>query len=693
VSAEPSLSIERTLQLYERKLQMYAARERILERINPEINKAIDLDKFLQATVTELGKMMAVDRCDIMVLRKDAELKIGHEYRADNSVPSSLGLSLPVDFQSLSRSIKLTAPIAINDTQNSNNFLFRQITEKVQTRSLLVVPISLASEPLGFLGFHQCQFVRSWVKDEIEFVESIARLIAVGYQYTRIYQEKEKEAEINKVLLEIANDINVQRDLSTITAHTVKRSLSLLKADFGCLGLLDSAKQIYFDAVSPATADRVTSFFSKSLIPLPLNDYPLLKRSFADKRTLVIQDTDTTEISKFYLQKLFIGQAALIVPLLINERVLGILALIWSEASRAFTDFEVKLAEGIASQIAIAMEREQLSTEVLQLRRELKGQQANKMLIGSSEKIRQIITMALDVAETNSTVLLEGETGTGKEVLATLIQQNSSRREGPFVKVNCGAIAESLMESELFGHEKGAFTDARSRRIGLFEEANFGTLFLDEVGELSPAAQVKLLRVLEDSTFTRVGANETIKVDVRIIAATNVDLKEAIERGRFRADLYYRLNVYPIRLPALRDRKEDIPLLAMHFLELYSKNTGKLFSGISDDALQLLKAYDWPGNVRELDKVIQRAAISAKSRVLTVTDFLSIEAFQSLVAEKSPEKLKLEIELGTPLEIVERRLIEQTLAYTQGDKSRAANMLGIGRKTLYRKLEQYQEEK
>jgi len=167
VSAEPSLSIERTLQLYERKLQMYAARERILERINPEINKAIDLDKFLQATVTELGKMMEVDRCDIMVLRKDAELKIGNEYRADNSVPSSLGLSLPVDFQSLSRSIKLTAPIAINDTQNSNNFLFRQITEKVQTRSLLVVPISLASEPLGFLGFHQCQFVRNWVKDEI----------------------------------------------------------------------------------------------------------------------------------------------------------------------------------------------------------------------------------------------------------------------------------------------------------------------------------------------------------------------------------------------------------------------------------------------------------------------------------------------------------------------------------------------
>ncbi len=679
----------------ERKLQMYEARARILERINPEINKAIDLEKYLQATVTELGKMMEVDRCDMMVLRKGAALKIDFEYRANSSIPPSLGLTIPLELQRIGRSINLTAPIVINNTQTSKDPLFRQLAESVQTLSLLVVPITLNNELLGFLGFHQCEFTRTWEKDEIEFVQSIARLIAVGYQYTYIYQEKEKEAEINKVLLEIANDINVQRDLAAITAHTVKRSLALLKADFGCLGLLNSVKQIYFDAVSQTAPSGQASFIKNTLSALSLSEYPLLRRPFSDKRTLVIQNLDeSSDISRFYLQKLFIGQAALIVPVLINDRVLGILVLVWAEARRPFTDFEVKLAEGIASQIAIAMEREQLSAEVLQLRRELKGKKANDVMIGSSDKIRQIIEMALNVADTNSTVLLEGETGTGKEVLATLIQQNSSRKDGPFVKVNCGAIAESLMESELFGHEKGAFTDARNRRIGLFEEANFGTLFLDEVAEMSPAAQVKLLRVLEDNSFTRVGSNETIKVDVRIITATNVDLKEAIERGRFRADLYYRLNVYPIRLPALRERKEDIPLLAMHFLELHSKNTGKSFSGISDSALQLLKAYDWPGNVRELDRVIQRAAIPAKSRILTMEDFLSIEAFKSLATQvTAPEKLKLEVELGTPLEVVERKLIEETLAYTQGDKSRAATLLGIGRKTLYRKLEQYQQEK
>ncbi|MBI4851578.1 MAG: sigma 54-interacting transcriptional regulator [Acidobacteria bacterium] len=685
--AETTISIER-------KLQMYAARERILDRINPEINKAIDLHKFLQATVTELGKMMEVDRCDMMVVRKDAELKIDFEYRTSQHILSSLGLSIPLELQRLSRTLNLTSPIAINDTQTSSRDpIFRQLAESLQTRSLLVVPITLSStELLGFLGFHQCERVRNWVKDEIEFVESIARLIAVGYQYTRIYQEKEKEAEINKVLLEIANDINIQRDLAAITSHTVKQSLAILKADFGCLAMLDSNKHIYFDAVSQVGASGQVS--SNSLSPLPLSEYPFLRRTFSDKRTLVLESTDTSELSRFYLEKLFKGQAALVAPVLIKEKVLGILVLVWSETRRRFTDFEVKLAEGIASQIAIAMEREQLSAEVLQLRRELKGRQASNVMVGSSDKIRQLIEKALNVAETSSTVLLEGETGTGKEVLATFIQQNSLRKDGPFVKVNCGAIAESLMESELFGHEKGAFTDARNRRIGLFEEANFGTLFLDEVGEMSPAAQVKLLRVLEDNIFTRVGSNETIKVDVRIIAATNVDLKEAIERGRFRADLYYRLNVYPIKLPGLKERKEDIPLLAMHFLDLHSKNTGKSFSGISDSALQLLKAYDWPGNVRELDRIIQRAAIPAKSRILTVEDFLSIEIFQDLAPQVNvPEKVKLEIELGTPLEMVERQLIEQTLTFTQGDKSRAASLLQIGRKTLYRKLEQYQQEK
>lgn len=672
----------------ERKLQMYEARERILNRINPEINTAIDLDKFLQGAVNELGKMMQVDRCDVMVFRKDSELKIDFEYRANPDIPSSVGLVIPVDLRRLSPSIKLTAPIAIDDTEApGRDPLFRHLAKTLQTRSLLVMPIILSSELLGLLGFHQCKSTRHWFADEIQFVQSIAHYIAVGYKYTRIYQEKEKEAEVNKVLLEIASDINAQRDLSVITAQTIERSLMLLKADVGFLGILDSSEKIlHFNTVCFSGEAQQSS---ERLDPLNLNENPLLRRPFIDRRTLVLMRPESDELAHFYLQRLFSGHAAMVIPVLVKDRVLGLLVLVWFEHRRPFTDFEISLAEGIANQIAIAMEREQLSAEIMRLRGELKDMQAGGTFIGSSQKVRQVIEMALNVADTNTTVLLEGESGTGKELLSSFIQANSSRHSAPFVKVNCGAIPENLMESELFGHERGAFTDARSRRIGRFEEANLGTLFLDEVAEMSPAAQVKLLRVLQDGTFTRVGGSENLKVDVRIIAATNVDLKEAIEHGRFRADLYYRLNVYPIRLPALRERREDIPLLAMHFLDIYRKRNGKLISGISDSALQALKLYNWPGNVRELGNAIERAVILAKGRMITLDD-LPETVLSSASNAIYPERKVLEVEVGSTLESVERRMIEMTLEYTNGDKTRAAAILGIGRKTLYRKLEQYE---
>lgn len=671
----------------ERKLQMYEARERILNRINPEINKAIDLDKFLQATVNELGKMMGVDRCDLMVMRKEGRLNIDFEYRAHDNIPSSLGLVIPVKFEQLSQVIKLTATIAIDDTHDpGKNPIFRQLAMTLQTRSLLVVPIILSGELLGLFGFHKCDFVHHWVPDEIQFIESIAGHIAVGYQYTRIYTEKEKEAEINKVLLEIANDINIQRDLRGILAHTVQRSKALLKADFGCLGIMEMDKFIHFGISSDANEGRHPILSNNE--SLAFNEHAFLRRIFAEKSSLVILNANEDDQSKFYLQRLFTGQAALVVPVVIKDKVLGILCLIWYEARRPFSIFEVRLSEGIASQIAIAMEREQLSTEILRLQHELKSRYVDDMMVGRSEKIQQVIEMVLNVADTNTTVLLEGESGTGKEVIASLIQRRSSRHNAAFVKVNCGAIPESLLESELFGHERGAFTDARTRRIGRFEEANMGTLFLDEVGEMSPAAQVKLLRVLQDGTFARVGGNETLKVDVRIIAATNVDLAEAIEQGRFRADVYYRLHVYPIRLPALRERKEDIALLAFHFLDIFNKRNNKLITNISDSALQALKHFPWPGNVRELEHAIERAVLVAKGRIITIEDLPE----KVIAVTRINDRMTLEIELGSTMEEVERKLIEQTLAFTKGDKTRTATILGIGRKTLYRKLEQYNQD-
>jgi two-component system response regulator HydG len=297
--------------------------------------------------------------------------------------------------------------------------------------------------------------------------------------------------------------------------------------------------------------------------------------------------------------------------------------------------------------------------------------------------------MALYVADSYTTVLLQGESGTGKELMADLIQSRSSRAGGPYVKINCGAIPETLLESELFGHEKGAFTDARNRRLGKFEEANGGTLFLDEIGEMSLSAQVRLLRVLQNGEFTRIGSNEVIKTDVRVIAASNIDLEEAVREGKFRRDLFYRLNVYPITLPPLVERREDIPLLAIHFLEHFKQRSNKNITGITEKALARLRRYDWPGNVRELENAIERAVIIAQGRLITVDDLP--DAVRGAESETDARKT-VEVEVGTALDEIEKRVILETLAYTRGDKSRAAQILGIGRKTLYRKLQQYNQE-
>jgi DNA-binding NtrC family response regulator len=378
-----------------------------------------------------------------------------------------------------------------------------------------------------------------------------------------------------------------------------------------------------------------------------------------------------------------------------------LLGLVWSGARTGFEEHEVLLVEGIADQIGTALERDQLSAEVMRLRSALHERHAEDRIIGQAPAIRRAIELALNVADTQTSVLIQGESGTGKELLANLIHYNSGREDQPFIKLNCGAIPETLLESELFGHEKGAFTDARARRRGRFEEAHNGTLFLDEIGEMSLSAQVRLLRVLQDGEFTRVGGNEILKTDVRVLAASNVDLERAVELGTFRRDLYYRLSVFPIRLPPLRDRPEDIHPLVIHFLEHYKQKTGRFISGISKDALEALVDYDWPGNVRELENAIERAIIIASGRSIELDDLpepISTRVHdertqlrrERVEAASEGRAIQFEINVPSTIEEVERRAIEATLDYTGGDKTRAARALGIGRKTLYRKLLEYQ---
>ncbi|SHJ78750.1 regulatory protein, Fis family [Paramaledivibacter caminithermalis DSM 15212] len=288
------------------------------------------------------------------------------------------------------------------------------------------------------------------------------------------------------------------------------------------------------------------------------------------------------------------------------------------------------------------------------------------------------------VAKSKATVLITGESGTGKELIANAIHYNSDRKNKPYVKINCGAIPENLLESELFGHEKGAFTGAVSKRYGKFERANHGTIFLDEVGELSLPMQVKLLRVLQEQEIERVGESEVVKIDVRIVAATNRDLKKMVEEGSFREDLYYRLNVIPIELPSLKERKEDIPLLVSYFIEKYCNQMGRNPIKIDKEALNMLINYEWKGNIRELENVIERIVILCQSDTIFKKDlpkeilFVDMDDSEFVLPEK-----------GINLEEVEKSFIKQALVLSEGNQTKAAKLLGITRHTLLYRMDKY----
>ena len=307
------------------------------------------------------------------------------------------------------------------------------------------------------------------------------------------------------------------------------------------------------------------------------------------------------------------------------------------------------------------------------------------------------------IADSSATVLIQGESGAGKELVARAIHKGSSRHKGPFVAVNCAALPETLLESELFGYEKGAFTGAAGRREGRFELADGGTLFLDEVGDLSPVTQPKILRVLQEGEFERVGGTKTLRVDVRIVTATNRDLAAMVREKRFREDLFYRLNVINVVVPPLRDHKEDIPVLAQHFLRIYAAKNNRKLNGFSDDALGCLEAHSWPGNVRELENVVERAVVLAREgSQIEVRHLPENLAERSVMLERrtAPEPGLPElpagaqglgdnvfkIRVGTPLAEVEQRLLEETLKLTKGNKTLAARLLGIDPKTVFRKL-------
>ncbi len=350
-------------------------------------------------------------------------------------------------------------------------------------------------------------------------------------------------------------------------------------------------------------------------------------------------------------------------------------------------EFKLKI-ERILERIKEKKEFARLSDENIYLRDELEEQFNFGEIIGKSKSMQEVYRTLEKVAPTDSSVLIYGESGTGKELIARAIHKLSPRKDKPFIRVNCGALVETLLESELFGHEKGAFTGALKRKKGRFELAHLGSIFLDEIGDISANMQLKLLRVLQEKEFERVGSEETIRVDVRIMAATNKNLSELVQQGKFREDLYYRLHIIPIYLPPLREKNEDIPLLVNHFLNKLTNELNKPAKQISDSAMQKLLSYHWPGNIRELENVLERAVVLCDREFIDIKD---LPLLNSATSEKLPSDVldRFRLNLNDTLATIEKQLIERAMNETAGNKSQAAKLLGIQTSLLYYKLEKF----
>jgi DNA-binding NtrC family response regulator len=342
-------------------------------------------------------------------------------------------------------------------------------------------------------------------------------------------------------------------------------------------------------------------------------------------------------------------------------------------------------AERLRVTVKNALETSALESELKSLRSELKDRYQIDNIIGQSRIMQSVFNAVQKIIDSEVTVLIQGESGTGKELFARAIHEHChTRRKKPFVAVNCTALPESLLESELFGHEKGAFTGAATKRIGKFELADGGTVFLDEIGEMSQSTQAKILRVLQEREFERVGGNELIKVNIRLISATNKNLEDEVRKGNFREDLFYRISVYPIKLPPLRDRKEDIPLLTAHFIKRYNKREKKMVEKIQPEALKILLNYNWPGNIRELENTIERAVVITNTKTITIDDLPP-----HVIAMGEKEPIKIDETLPKWKEKHEIEILRKTLLEFEGNITQAAKKLGIGRATIYRKAKKY----
>ena len=499
--------------------------------------------------------------------------------------------------------------------------------------SIAIFPLTTAQHKIGAISFGR--YVSQGItEEEIEFMKRVAMQVAVAvgnalnFEAAQAYQSQlAQERDRLQVLLQINNLLVSTRDSKELFKGIVSSLKAVLQHDYTSLSLLDSTTGLLkiHSLDLPANAPLP----NKGELTVPLQGSPS-GEAFASGQLLILRgneiDRYPIEIIRFLREQGV--QVLCCVPLITHGRTLGTINFA-SRNPQTFSTLDLELLQQVASQVAIALEnvlafkeidalKDKLAVEKLYLEEEIRSEFNFEEIIGDSSKLRQTLSQVELAAPASTTVLIEGETGTGKELIARAIHNLSPRRERTFVKVNCAAIPAGLLESELFGHERGAFTGALTQKIGRFEFADKGTLFLDEVGDLPLELQPKLLRVLQEQEFERLGSNRTVRVDVRVVAATNQDLESLVAEKKFRSDLFYRLNVFPIHLPALRERREDVPLLVRYFVQKMSRRFNKTVEYIPADVMEALTNYSWPGNVRELENLLERAVLLSPGKELRV---------------------------------------------------------------------------
>ncbi|MFP3999861.1 MAG: sigma-54 interaction domain-containing protein [Desulfobacterales bacterium] len=475
-------------------------------------------------------------------------------------------------------------------------------------------------------------------------------------------------------------EVSPYEDLNRLLELILESGARMMRAKASSLLLMDSkAQRLNFRVATGVKKNEIKQFSLR--VGEGIAGHVALKG-----QPLLIEDVSAD--SRWYRQISdqigFKTYSIACVPLKVERKVIGVVEFINKEGGGSFQESDLELISVFAELAAVAIENAQkfrlVELENLELKQELN---LNHHIIGESRAIRQVVADALRVADSMASTLILGESGTGKELLARLIHQASARRNRHLVTLNCAAFPDALLEAELFGYEKGAFTGAVGSKIGKFELADQGTIFLDEIAEMSQSMQAKLLRVLQDGIFYRLGGNVPISVDIRVIAATNRDISREVRNGRFREDLYYRLNVVELHMPSLRERKSDIPLLARHFVEIFQKEKGCDALEISEDALEKMARYDWPGNVRELENALERAVVMGRGKKIQAEDLPILHTDSTL------EAIPVGMTLQEAVNEFKKKFIEANLKNTDGNQSQAAKIMGIQRTYLSRLVSRY----